>query len=266
MSVRFSWKPKIFVLGAGLALAGAAVVWRARAGPPVPVYHGRPISEMLDWSNDLPPAYFELQDAVRALKGEAVPYLMHVLTNEPTGTQRVYANMFLRMPEGVQRRIRKPPGRYYYSVRRGTCAYMLAFTGSNGVAQIPFLARLSREDESHVREKAVIALGQLGPASEFESVALKALIEATGDTSTRSLVAKYGYGRLGGFSNRVAEVVPVLLKGLEDLFVRDACFYSLKVLGGTNEPLIKAAIDRGEADIFREHLESLQKRNAKLNE
>jgi hypothetical protein len=254
--MRGSWRRKFVVLGAGLAFAGAAVVWWPRSGPPAPIYNGRPISELLDDNPAITQAYFGLVDAVGHLKGEAVPYLVHVLENEPTIPQRFYQNFFVRMPQSVRQHFPAPS---FYQNRRGTCAALLGYTGSNGVAQISFLARLSKEDPS-VRVSAMSALERLGPGSEYESVALEALLAATRDPDVS--VAESGFGRLGAFRNRAAEVVPVLLKGLENANAQDECIHSLKVLGGTNEPLIKAAIDRGEADVFREHLASLQKRNA----
>ena len=65
---------------------------------------------------------------------------------------------------------------------------------------------------------------------------------------------------VGSFRNRAADVMPVLLKGIEnpkELDVFRVCFHGLKLSVVPMHPLIKAAIDRGEADFFREHLESI---------
>ena len=69
-------------------------------------------------------------------------------------------------------------------------------------------------------------------------------IAATRETEVR--LAQVGYGRLGVFVNRATEVVPILLRGLENPAVRDECIYSLKRLGRAAEPWVEAAIARGE--------------------
>ena len=191
---------------------------------------------------------------MRTLKGEAVPYLVHVLKHEPTMPQRVYHDFYFQMPQGVRQRLPAPS---IYENRRGTCAALLGYTGSNGVAQIPFLARLSKEDPTlSVRENAMSALERLGPGSQYESVALESLLAATRETNIR--LAQSGYGRLGAFTNRGAEVVPVLVKGLENPAVRDQCIYALMLLGGAKEPSIKAAIDRVAARFSQEKQEGVR--------
>jgi hypothetical protein len=245
--MRFGWRTRFVVLGAGLAVALGGIAWRATSGPRAPVYEGRPISQLLEESTYLIQARLELHTAVGKLKGEAVPYLVHVLKNEPTMPQRVYYKLYFGVPQSMRRRL---PGPSFYENRRGTCAALLGETGSNGVAQIPLLARISREDANWVvRANAMGALELLGPGSQYESVALEALIAATRELKVE--VAKRGYGRLGAFRNRVAEVVPVLLKGLENPNVREQCIYSLKRLGAAAEPLIQAAIARGEVSILQ---------------
>jgi hypothetical protein len=206
------------------------------------VYDGRSLDELLNKSSYLSQAYWELASGVKELKGEAVPYLVHVLKNEPTISQRVYQKLFRGVPRGIKQRFPAPS---FYQNRLGTCASMLGWTGKDGVAQIPFLARVSREDrDSMVRLNAMGALERLGPGSEYESMAVEALIAATRETEVR--LAQGGYGGLGVVVNRATEVVPILLRGLENPAVRDECIYSLKRLGRAAEPLVQAAIARGE--------------------
>lgn len=240
------WKRGV-IFGA-IALAGCVsiLLWKS-AGPRAPVYDGRSISELLEESVDLPQARIQLHHAVGHLKGEAVPYLVHVIMNEPTPLQTAYERLFFCIPKGWRQRF---PAPRFSENRRGTCAALLGSTGSDGVAQIPFLARLSMEDPGlSVRLNAINALRRLGPGSEYESVALEALITATRESDAR--IAERGYGGMGAFTNRPVEVVPVLLKGLENPTVREVCIHSLKRLGAAAEPLIQAAIARGEVSILQ---------------
>jgi hypothetical protein len=225
-------------------------LWWANLGPRSPAYNGRPISEMLEESTWREQTGWELNKAVRQLQGNAVPYLVYVLKKEPTTPQRLYHDIYFRAPQSIQKHLPEPSD---YEHRRRTCAGLLGLTGSNGVAQIPLLVQLSKEGESgQTRVNALSALAQLGPGSIYESVALEALIAATQETGA-------GYGWLVSFRNRAPEVVPVLLKGIEknpkELDVFQACFHGLKIFGGTNHPLIRAAIDRGEADFLSRALE-----------
>lgn len=105
-----------------------------------------------------------------------------------------------------------------------------------------------------VRLNARSALVRLGPGSEYEGVALEALLAAM----RRSEVMRNEYGWLGAFSNRATEVLPVLLKGLEDPNVREHCLYSLKQFGEVAEPLLKEALARREATVFQGHMEAWQ--------
>lgn len=242
----FLWKRRLGMGAITLWACIAILSWKS-AGPAVPVYEGRLVSELLTESAFLPQARFELHNAVGKLKGEVVPYLVHVLKNEPTPLQTARDWLFFRVPQSWRHRLPTPS---FSQNRRGTCAALLGSTGSSGVAQIPFLARLSREDLSWtVRVNAMNALARLGPGSDYESVALEALITATREADLR--MAERGYGRLGALTNRAAEVVPVLLKGLENPSVRETCIYSLKRLGAAAEPLIQAAIARGEVSILQ---------------
>src|SRR5688500_6884971 len=143
--MRFRWRTRLVVLGAGLAVAVGGIAWWVTSGPRAPVYEGRSISQLLEESSYLLQARLELHKAVRQLKGEAVPYLVHVLKNEPTMPQRVYKRLFSGMPGSLKQRLPIPD---FFGNRRGTCAALLGSTGSDGVAQIPFLARLSREAAS----------------------------------------------------------------------------------------------------------------------
>jgi hypothetical protein len=243
--MRFGWRTRFVVLGAGLAVALGGIAWRATSGPRVPVHEGRPISRLLEESSYLPQGRFRLYNAVRELKGEAVPYLVHVLKNKPTMPQRVYERLFFGVPQVLRQRLPRPS---FYENRRGTCAALLGFTGSDGAAQIPFLVRISREDANRmVRLNARSALVRLGPGSEYETVALEALIAGMRDSE----VTWNEYGWLGAFTNRAAEVVPILLKGLENPNAREECIEGLKRLGAAAEPLIQAAIARGEVSILQ---------------
>lgn len=90
---------------------------------------------------------------------------------------------------------------------------------------------------------------RLGPGSEYERVALEALIAAMRGSDLEMTRNEYGW--FGGFTNRAAEVVPILLKALENPNVREDCIYSLKRLGAAAELLIKAAIARGEVTVLQ---------------
>lgn len=77
-----------FLFGTITLAACISILWWKSSGPPVPIYNGTPLNVLLAESSRLPGAFSELHQAVRQLKGEAVPYLVHVLKSEPTLLQR----------------------------------------------------------------------------------------------------------------------------------------------------------------------------------
>ena len=230
--------------------ACVSILWWKSSGPTVPIYNEKPLNVLLSESSRFLSARFVLHQAVRQLKGEAVPYLLYVLKSEPTLLQRAYEDLYIGLPQSVRRHLARPD---FYESRRATCVSLLGLTGSNGV--IPFVARISREDASPlVRLNARSTLVRLGPGSEHETEALEALLAAMRE----SAVTRNEYGWLGAFSNRATEVLPVLAKGLEDPNLRDECIHSLKQFGKVAEPLLKEALARQEEVLFQGHIEASQ--------
>jgi hypothetical protein len=201
-----------------------------------PSVQGIPLGTFLDQ----PGAYKEGRDAVKHLGAQAVPFLVHVLENEPTAFQRWHGALWARLPPKGQSLAGLPADS---NRRRARAAALLASAGTNAVAAIPRLIKTSQGDSFFgARHNALGTLSYLAPGSEYEERALLAAIERTKDADQQ--VCQHAYRSITRFTNSIRRLVPILMDGLKDPEVRDGALSGLRRLGKNVIPIVTEMVQQ----------------------
>lgn len=230
---------KRIVILTGLLLAGVVgVVWWRSAGPPEPVYQGRPLSSWLDHhvasSSARPPygspAWKEADEAIRHIGTNAVPTLVRMLRAKDK------PDFVLKLMDWGRRH--GLPGMQYRraSAQHEEAEYAFEMLGADAVSAVPDLIEIYRRnisESSHMY--AALSLGHLGRGAE---AALPVLIDSF--THTNKDVRFYAVSAVMHIGGQPDVVIPALTSALKDsnVNVRWNALVGLSMFGGRARPAV----------------------------
>jgi hypothetical protein len=229
---------RYFFVAAGLALLSVvyATLWLQHT--PEPRYQGIRFGVFLDeyWKNR------EMaktgREGVKEMGGNVVPYLVSQIEKDPV--REIIFTIKPRLPDKISSIL---PDQRTYRNRRLVAAALLTEAGTNAVRGLPCLLEITEAEGPDYTHNFIRAIGMLAPGTEYEDRARKLMLRvATESRSERdSDTRRMAYHLLGMFGGR--EAVPVLIEGLRDRRMVDACIESLLKIGPIAVPeLTKVAV------------------------
>src|SRR2546426_10288785 len=235
-------------LFAAFALAG--IVWavsRNAIFSDEPKYSGKTISswfremgqaaEKKDWV-----AYRKSEDAIKRMKGNAVPYLVRALHTKDSLFAKGFSVLWPKLPPAIQRQFRKPTPAWEI---RDRALRLLAEIGPDAQSAFPEFIRALRDEEVNIRAHAAGSLHQLGP---IDTNAIPALIDAVRHDK-EEFVRDSAASSLGAIGPPAQAAIPALielLKSQED----DSRVFALAALGkiGRMEEVVVPALIASKKD------------------
>ena len=192
-----------------------------------PVYDGRKLSEWLRLGT-LKPADQRTRDAVRAIGTNALPYLLHAITYEPSPVRRKLVAAEIRFPKTARflhplQRIVDGSG----GMRAIEAGFGFEVLGAEAAAAVAELSGLANGTNSVIANRAMGALANIG---EPGIPSLVAILTNTNHAYRGS--AAYYVGRLRRLGPGAKPAVPALLQcvGGRDRVLAEASLESLGTL------------------------------------
>ena len=214
---------------AGLALLGAVggTLWMRHT--PEPRYLGVRFGVFLDgyWKDR--EVRKTGREAVKAMGSSVVPYLLSQMESDPV--REFMFRIKPRMPSKIASLF---PNQTAYANRRSFAAALLTEAGTNAVGALPRLLEITEAESPDYTHNFVRAVGMLAPGTQYEDRARKLLLRVVTETRGDAELRRMSYRFLGMFGGN--EVVPVLIDGLHDRRMVDACIESLVKIGTNAVP------------------------------
>ena len=221
---------RYFILaGAGLALLGAVLGTLWMRHTPEPKYLGVRFGVFLDgyWKDR------EMRktgrEAVEAMGSSVVPYLVSQMESDPI--REFMFRIKPRMPSKIASLV---PNQTAYANRRSFAAALLTEAGTNAVGALPRLLEITEAESPDYTHNFIRAIGMLAPGTEYEDRARKLVLRVATEARADAELRRMSYHFLGTFAGN--EVVPVLIDGLRDRRMINACIDSLVKIGTNAAP------------------------------
>lgn len=239
-----------------VVLSGGGVAWLRHT--PEPSYEGVRFSVLLDEFKN-PEMRKVAYKGTKELGAEVVPYLVSQFEDDPL--RELAFKIRPKMPDKIASMLPDPK---VYRNRRNMAAGLLTEAGTNAVRALPRLLAVTEAESPNYTHNCIRAIGMLAPGTEYEERARKLLLKSTVELRqarnfmTRPMV----YDLLGSFP--ADEVVTVLIEGLNEHRLKNACIQSLVKLGTNAVPELRkvAAMEEGHVRPATLVLEKIEKRFA----